>query len=165
MEPEEIRKLAKRIAVGASFFVLALFFSYMGRDGRPIWRGILLIYAMLVTVVMVLAILVQSGRGGGLAGLGGAGGESILGARAATPIAKATYVLGALLLFICMLLARMGHVQDAQFAPAPHAPREETAPMVPEDEPAPDPDAEETIPIVPEEEPAQEPQEGEGESQ
>ncbi len=106
MEPEEIRKLVKRISIIASFFLLALLFYYLG---GPLWRGVLLIYALMVTVVMVLAILVQSGSGGGLAGLGGAGGESLLGARAATPIAKATYVLGALLLFICMLLARMGY--------------------------------------------------------
>jgi protein translocase SecG subunit len=57
----------------------------------------------------VLAILIQSGRGGGLAAsLGGVGGESLLGARSATPIARGTYVLLGLFLFICMLLANLG---------------------------------------------------------
>jgi len=85
----------------------------------------------------VLAILVQSGRGGGLAGLGGGGGESLLSARAATPIAKATYVLGALLLFICMLLARMERLSEA---PPVVPPREEELPMVPYESPADSPE-------------------------
>ncbi len=128
MEPEEIRKLAKRIAVVSVFFLVAVIMYFLGPgSGRPgwrplgavygllgggssVWRTLLVIYSLLITVVMVLAILVQSGSGGGLAGVfGGAGGESLLGARAATPIAKATYIMGGLLLFICMLLARRGY--------------------------------------------------------
>ncbi len=113
MDPEQIRKLIRKVGIISSFFVIALVLYFLGADGgAAVWRSLLLIYALLVTAVMVLAVLVQSGRGGGLAGMGGAGGESLLGARAATPIAKATYVLGALLLFICILLARMGYEPD-----------------------------------------------------
>ncbi len=109
MDPEDVRKLIKRVCIIGSFFVIAFVFYFLGRDGSGFWRGLLVVYALFVTLIMVLAVLLQSGRGGGLAGMGGAGGESVLGARAATPIAKATYVLGTLLLFICMLAARLGH--------------------------------------------------------
>jgi preprotein translocase subunit SecG len=112
MNPEKTRKLLKRIAFAGSFFALAFVFYLLGRDGSAFWRGVLIAYALFVTVILVLAILLQSGRGGGLAGLGGAAGDSLLGARAATPIAKATYVLGALFLFICMLIARLGYVSS-----------------------------------------------------
>lgn len=106
MDPDQFQKLMKRVAIGGSFFVLALVFYLLG------WRRLLIGYAMFVTVVMVLAILLQSGKGGGLASLGGMGGENLLGARAATPIAKATYVMGALFLFICMLVSRLGQIED-----------------------------------------------------
>lgn len=132
MDPEEIRKVIKRISIIGSFFVAAFLFYLLGRGGRAPWPGVLLLYALLVTVVMVLAILVQSGRGGGLAGLGGAGGDSFLGARAATPIAKATYVMGALLLFICMLLARIGTEAGVSRA---RLLRDDAAPAVPDDQP------------------------------
>ena len=105
MDSDQIRKLMKRVAVAGAFFLVALLFYFLG------WRKMLLTYAILVTVAMVLAILLQSGRGGGLASLGGMGGENLLGARAATPIAKATYVMGGLFLFICMLISRMGQVR------------------------------------------------------
>jgi hypothetical protein len=68
MDPDKFQKLMKRVAIGGSFFVLALLFYLLG------WRRLLIGYAMFVTVVMVLAILLQSGKGGGLASLGGMGG-------------------------------------------------------------------------------------------
>jgi protein translocase SecG subunit len=105
MDAEQIRKLLKRIGIAGAFFVLALLLYLLG------WRSMLIAYAIVVTVVMVLAILLQSGRGGGLASLGGMGGDNLLGARAATPIAKATYVMGALFLFICMLVSRLSQVR------------------------------------------------------
>jgi len=108
MEPEELRALVKRIVIIALFFAVALMFYLFGRAGNPVWRKVLVAYAIVLGVLMVLAILLQSGRGGGLASLGGLGGDALLGTRSATPIAKATYVMGALFLFILMLVARLG---------------------------------------------------------
>jgi len=108
MESDDLRRLLKRIAVAGSFFLLALLMYLLGRTNYSLARGLLVAYALIVTVLTVLAILLQSGRGGGLASIGGMGGDTLLGARSATPIAKATYVMGALFLFICMLIARLG---------------------------------------------------------
>lgn len=105
MDADRMRKLLKRVAIAGVFFVLAFLFYQLG------WRSVLVGYALVVTVVMILVILLQSGRGGGLASMGGMGGSSMLGARASTPIAKATYVMGALFLFICLLVARLGNLQ------------------------------------------------------
>jgi protein translocase SecG subunit len=107
MDPEDVRKLVKRVLIIGSFFALAVLFYWLGRDGSSFWRGVLVAYAVVVTVIMVLAILLQRGKGGGLASLGGMGGDNLLGARAATPIAKATAIMGALFLFICLLIARL----------------------------------------------------------
>jgi protein translocase SecG subunit len=108
MDPEEVRKWIKRIAFIAVFFVVALLFYIFGASsGNAVWRKLLVVYGICVGIVAVLAILLQSGRGGGLASLGGLGGDSLLGTRSATPIAKATYVMLALFLFIFMLTQRL----------------------------------------------------------
>ena len=109
MEPEEVRKLLKTGAIIAAFFALAVAFYVLG------WRAVLVGYAAVVGLVSVLAILIQSGKGGGLAtSLGGLGGDSLLGTHSATPIAKATYVMLALLLFVCMLVARMATTEPGR---------------------------------------------------
>jgi len=139
MDSDELRRLLKRIAIAGSFFVLALLLYLLGGTHYGLARGLLLVYAIVVTVVMLLAILLQSGRGGGLASLGGLGGDSLLGARSATPIAKATYVMGALFLFICMLLARLGlhaPLEDAGAIGAPAPPPAEQRLHVPQTPPA-----------------------------
>ena len=144
MEPEQLRKLLKRIVIIAAFFAAGLLLYYLTDQWagpRPglarLMRGLLIAYILFVAVFMVLAILVQSGKGGGLAGLGGIGAEGLLGARSATPIAKATYVMGALLLFLCMLAARMNmHIdltrKDALGSGASE-PTEEFGPILPGD--------------------------------
>ena len=102
MDIDEQKRLMKRAVILAVLFALAVILF------RLQLRGLLIAYALTVAVLMVLAILLQSSKGGGLASLGGLGGDSLLGTRSATPIAKATYVMGALLLFTCMLLANLG---------------------------------------------------------
>jgi protein translocase SecG subunit len=101
MEPENIRKFLKKAMYVALIWGLAFLFYFLG------WRGVLLTYLVLATLLMIGAILLQSGKGGGLAALGGMGGETLLGTRAATPVAKATMVLGVLFILGSMLLARM----------------------------------------------------------
>jgi len=151
MDPEEFRSKTKTGLIIAAFFAAALLFYLME------WRGLLTAYLFLLAAVAVLAILIQSGRGGGLAAsLGGLGGDSLLGVRSASPIAKATYVMLALFLFIGVLRARLGPAEATgngllQFEPAavqeqlpetqpmpgavPAAPEQPTEPpMAPEDQ-------------------------------
>jgi len=103
MDPEQLRKQIKKWVIIGAFFALGLLFYALE------WRLMLKIYVLAVAVLAVLAILIQSGRGEGLAAtFGGVGGDSLLGARSATPIAKATYVMLALFIFLSALIARLG---------------------------------------------------------
>jgi len=128
MEPEELRALLKKaFTVGAFFAAGAAFYALR-------WRWALMIYLVAVSVVAVMAILIQSGRGGGLAAsLGGLGGDALLGARSATPIAKATYVMLALFLFLCCLATRMGPetVGTSGLLDSPAAEAPSPAPLAP----------------------------------
>ena len=111
MDPDRVKKLVKRTLFVLLFFALAVVFFLLPETGlvnRTGARVLLIAYVLIVCVLMVCAVLLQSGRGGGLASLGGVSGDSLLGTRSATPIAKATYVLGALFLFISMLIAMRG---------------------------------------------------------
>jgi preprotein translocase subunit SecG len=77
--------------------------------------GFLTALHLTICFALVISVLLQSGKGGGLAGaFGGAGGgQTIFGGRgAATFLSKATTVLGALFLVSALLLAmvpRGGH--------------------------------------------------------
>ncbi len=123
MDPEEVRAQLKKWLIIAAFFALALVFYALK------WRGALVAYVMVVGLLAVLAILIQSGRGGGLAAsLGGLGGDSLLGARSATPIAKATYVMLGLFLVICILAARLGPAPQAEAGGLPLLPGQPEAP-------------------------------------
>lgn len=70
-------------------------------------RVVLLVVFVLDSILLVLAILIQSGRGGGLAGaLGGiSSADSALGVRAASQIEKITGVLAAIFLGLALALA------------------------------------------------------------
>lgn len=100
-DPDYLRKFLKKLAYLAVLWGLAFLFYFLG------WRSVLVGYLVFGCLLMVCAILLQSGKGGGLAGLGGMGGEQILGTRAATPVAKATMALGVLFVLGSLLLARM----------------------------------------------------------
>jgi len=111
MDPEEVRAQLKKWLIIAAFFALALVFYALK------WRGALVAYVMVVGLLAVLAILIQSGRGGGLAAsLGGLGGDSLLGARSAT------------LLVICILAARLGPAPQAEAGGLPLLPGQPEAP-------------------------------------
>ena len=69
-------------------------------------------YALVIVIhiiacfILITAILLQSGRGGGLAGLFGAGGatQTIFGARASTFLTRATTVAAIAFLLSCITL-------------------------------------------------------------
>jgi preprotein translocase subunit SecG len=125
MDPDRIKKLIKRSAFAASFFALALVFFALRL------RGVLVAYVCAVAVLMVGAILLQRGRGSGLASLGGMSGDTLLGMHSATPIAKATYVMAALFLFICILLAKLPRAESGPALTEPAAPAAPTTPAPP----------------------------------
>jgi preprotein translocase subunit SecG len=71
--------------------------------------GFLMVIHYLTCVAMVLVILLQSGKGGGLAGAFGGGGSTIFGGRGAgTVLTRATMILGALFFVTSLTLALLG---------------------------------------------------------
>lgn len=63
----------------------------------------------IVAVFLILLILVQRGRGGGLAGaLGGMGGSSAFGAKAGDVFTRITIVAATIWIILCILAARIG---------------------------------------------------------
>lgn len=112
MEPENLRRFMKKVLYLAILWGLAFLFYFLG------WRVVLKTYVVFFSVVMILAILLQSGKGGGLAAIGGMGGENILGTRASTPVAKATFALGLLFIVGCMLLSKMPIRESGLFQPS-----------------------------------------------
>jgi preprotein translocase subunit SecG len=94
--------------------------------------GLLLVLLILVGAFMTVVVLLQAGKGGGLASMGGsgAGTDTLIGGRqAATLLTKATWVSGGLFLFLSFVLAVMSSRQTtpqsilrSQFQQAPSAP-------------------------------------------
>lgn len=88
--------------------------------------GIVLVALVIDTVALCGLILIQRGKGGGLAGaFGGGGVEQAFGTRATTLAQKATAVLGGIYLLLAMLLGLtlgMGHVSGVATKPTPEAP-------------------------------------------
>ena len=70
---------------------------------------LILVVHVLISLVLVVAVLLQAGKGGGLAtAFGGGGAQSIFGGRgAATFLSKATVVLGGLFFLTSLSLALM----------------------------------------------------------
>lgn len=56
----------------------------------------------LISIFLILLVLVQRGRGGGLAGaLGGAGGQSVFGSKAGDVFTRVTIVVAAVWIILC----------------------------------------------------------------
>ena len=83
-------------------------------------RTVLLALFVLDSILLVLAILIQSGRGGGLAGaLGGiSSADSALGVRAASQIEKITGVLAAIFMGLALALAFVPKTKGVGEGPA-----------------------------------------------
>ena len=68
--------------------------------------GFLMVIHYITCFAMILVILLQSGKGGGLAGAFGGGGSTIFGGRGAgTVLTRATMILGALFFVTSLTLA------------------------------------------------------------
>ena len=84
---------------------------------------------LLTAVILSLLVLIQRGRGGGLAGaFGGAGGSSAFGTKTADIFIKATAVLGGLFFVLAILTAWLmrtdAPTRAPESPPAPTAPAE-----------------------------------------
>ena len=112
----------------------------------------LIVVIALIGLIMTLLVLLQSGKGGGLAGIASGGATTqILGARQAPDVLeKATWVLATLFLVLCILTnfaidtgERQESVIQSQSqqatpgTPVVPAPQEDLAPA-PQDQPPPD---------------------------
>ena len=79
-------------------------------------------------VFLILVVLVQRGRGGGLAGaLGGMGGQSAFGAKAGDLFTRITMVVAFFWIVLCLVSVKMLNTRDSQLedlggdAPVPKA--------------------------------------------
>jgi preprotein translocase subunit SecG len=104
--------------------------------------GLLVAVLALLSLVLILVVLLQSGKGGGLSGIGASGTTQILGARQAPDsLEKITWGLGAAFALLCILSAfvidtdternALEGVQVEQSAPAPVTPAP-AAPVAPD---------------------------------
>ena len=84
---------------------------------------------LLCAVILVLLVLIQRGRGGGLAGaFGGPGGHSAFGTKTADVFIKATAVLGAIFFILAIVTALLvRHQQSALWSAEEPAPAEAPA--------------------------------------
>ena len=86
----------------------------------PVWN----ILVLLTSLFLILLVLIQRGKGGGLAGaFGAAGGSSAFGSRAGDTFTRVTIFTAAVWVLLIMILIKM-----VQPAPEPKSGRQETAP-------------------------------------
>ena len=130
-----------RFAVTSAFCLLP--FALFGAGTLSILINILTVLLVIVAFLLIGIILLQRGKGRGLAGAFGAGSmEEALGTGAASTAQKITAVLGALLLILAVLVGMLRrHAETTAPAPrpAPEAPADPgappEAPAVPQPEP------------------------------
>ena len=125
---------------------------------------------VLTSLFLILLVLIQRGRGGGLAGaFGGAGGQSAFGTKAGDVFTKITVAVAAFWILLCILSLNVLGRQASLFSPTlggsapqgtapvtppaggPAAP-EDMTPATPETKPA----TPETTPVAPDAKPAPE---------
>jgi preprotein translocase subunit SecG len=75
-----------------------------------VWYVLLGLVMLLVAVFLIMLVLVQRGRGGGLTGaLGGMGGQSAFGTKAGDTFTRITYVTAIIWILTCMLSIKLLH--------------------------------------------------------
>jgi len=68
----------------------------------------LTVLLILISLFMILLVLIQRGKGGGLAGaFGGAGGSSAFGSRAGDTFTRVTIIVAAIWLLLVMILIKI----------------------------------------------------------
>jgi preprotein translocase subunit SecG len=110
----------------------------------------LIVLIALIAVLMTFVVLLQSGRGGGLAGMAAAGTQQVLGARSAPDILeKATWTMAGAFIVLCILsnfLIGDGEARNSVLQQRTQGQPTEEAPILPPPTPAPDQPAEQAAP-------------------
>lgn len=116
--------------------------------------GVLVAILVLDGILLTIIVLLQAGKGGGLAAMGGSGGtaaDTLIGGRqAATLLTKSTWIAGTVFLVLAMVLSVLSSraarpesilQQEFQTAPSPEPllPGTQTQPGAQPDTPAPAP--------------------------
>jgi preprotein translocase subunit SecG len=103
-------------------------------------QTVFMVLFLVTAVVLSLLVLIQRGRGGGLAGaFGGAGGSSAFGTKTADIFIKATAVLGGAFFLLAIITAWLMRAEApaAPSAAMPEAPAAPAAPLPPVPPPPP----------------------------
>lgn len=73
------------------------------------WVGLLNILLFLISLFLILVVLIQRGKGGGLAGaFGGVGGSSAFGSRAGDAFTRFTIIVAGIWVLLIMILVKAG---------------------------------------------------------
>jgi preprotein translocase subunit SecG len=87
---------------------------------------------IIVAVVLILLVLIQKGRGGGLAGaFGGAGANSLMGTKTGDFLTWVTIGLVVLFLFLAVIMAKYYRPAASTGLEAPMTPGSQTTPAMP----------------------------------
>jgi preprotein translocase subunit SecG len=77
-------------------------------DARGFWAGVLNIFLLLTGLFLILVVLIQKGKGGGLSGaFGGVGGSSAFGSRAGDAFTRFTIIVASIWVLLIMLLVKV----------------------------------------------------------
>ncbi len=71
------------------------------------WPTVLKTSLIFISVVLIGSVLLQAGRGGGLAAIGGLEDQSAMGTRTGGVLTRITYLLGASFIFTTILLTKL----------------------------------------------------------
>ena len=93
-------KLKWITAIVIVFGILAMF--YINN-----WSGVLKTTLIFSCIVLIGCVLVQAGKGGGLAAIGGLADESAMGTQPGGVLAKITYLVGAVFIVSTLLLTKL----------------------------------------------------------
>lgn len=94
---ENITKWA--IAIIVMFGLITAFFVLQ-------WAAVLKIFLIFLAISLIGAVLLQSGKGGGLAAIGGLSDQSMMGTQTGTFLGKVTYLLGGAVVVAIILLSK-----------------------------------------------------------
>ncbi|MDR4499593.1 MAG: preprotein translocase subunit SecG [Candidatus Scalindua sp.] len=93
-------KLKWIVAIVIIFGSIAMFFVFQ-------WSGVLKSLLVLSSIILIGVVLLQSGKGGGLAAIGGFSDQSAFGTKTGTFLSKITYLVGASFIFTTILLTKL----------------------------------------------------------
>ena len=79
--------------------------------GATFLQGLLNVLLLITGLFLILVVLIQRGKGGGLSGVfGGMGGSSAFGSRAGDAFTRFTIIVAAIWVLLIMILVKITHV-------------------------------------------------------